>query len=53
MIKDSKEGRVFIITESGKANFLISNLLLMLVSEGKNKSWRALMFFTGNKAIRV
>ena len=53
MVKDSKEGRVFIIIKSGKANFLISNLLLMSVLEEKNKSWRALMFFTGNKAIRV
>ena len=38
IIKDFKKERVFIITKSGKANSLISNLLLMSVSEGKNKS---------------
>ena len=53
MIKDSKKGRVFIITKSGKTNSLTSNLLLMSVLEGKNKSWRALISFTGNKTIRV
>ena len=53
VVKDSKEGRVFIITKSSKANSLTSNLLLISVSEKKNKSWRALIFFTDNKAIRV
>ena len=53
VIKDSKKGRVFIITKSGKTNSLTSNLLLMSVLEGKNKSWRALISFTGNKTIRV
>ena len=38
VVKDSKKERVFVITKSGKANSLISNLLLMSVSEGKNKS---------------
>ena len=37
VVKDSKKERVFVITKSGKANSLISNLLLMSVSEGKNK----------------
>ena len=53
VIKDSKEGRVFIITKSDKANSLINNPLLMSVLEEKNKNWRALISFTGNKAIRV
>ena len=53
VVKDSKKERVFIITKSGKANSLISNLLLMSVSEEKNKSWRALISFTDNKAMRV
>ena len=38
VVKDFKEERVFIIIKSDKANSLISNLLLMSVSEGKNKS---------------
>ena len=38
VVKNSKEGRVFIATESGKANSLTSNPLLMSVSERKNKS---------------
>ena len=53
VVKDSKEGRVFIITKSDKANSLTSNLLLISVLEEKNKSWRALISFTGNKAIKV
>ena len=53
VVKDSKKGRVFIITKSDKINSLISNLLLISVSEEKNKSWRALISFTGNKAIRI
>ena len=53
MMKDSKKERVFITTESGKANSLTSNLLLISVSEEKNKSWRALISFTDNKAMRV
>ena len=53
VVKDSKKERVFITTKSGKVNSLTSNLLLMSVSEEKNKSWRALMSFTGNKAIRI
>ena len=38
VVKDSKEGRVFIITKSGKANSLTSNPLLISVLEEKNKS---------------
>ena len=38
VVKNSKKGRVFIITKSDKANSLINNLLLMSVSEEKNKS---------------
>ena len=38
VVKDFKKGRVFIITKSNKANSLTSNLLLISVSEGKNKS---------------
>ena len=53
VIKDSKKGRVFVITESDKTNSLTNNLLLISVSEGKNKSWRVLISFTGNKIIRV
>ena len=53
VVKDSKDRRVFIITESDKANSLTSNLLLISVSERKNKSWRALISFIDNKAMRI
>ena len=53
VVKDFKEERVFIIIKSDKANSLISNLLLISVSEEKNKSWRVLISFIDNKVMRV
>ena len=53
VVKDFKKERVFIIIKSNKANFLISNPLLISVSEGKNKSWRILISFIDNKVIRI